>query len=154
RAFDQGLITSVLAGVGFAGCQFFESTRTLGGTHCFTAVGMDSSGKKVGIVVFRGTDADDPRNIGTDADLIPTPWVRGGEVHRDFAGALNEINGALGIAVKSMGCPVLLTGHSLGAALATLAASFYRPVVANDSALYTFGSPRVGTSGFAATLSG
>lgn len=155
RAFDQQLVTSVLVRIGFSGCQFFESTRTAGGTHCFTAIGKDqSSGEQVGIVVFRGTDADDPTDIGDDADFILTPWKRGGKAHSGFAGALKDVEPALGPVVQLMGCPVLFTGHSLGAALATLAASLCRATVAKDSALYTFGSPRVGDAEFTTTLSG
>ena len=155
RAFDQQLITSVLARIGFARCGFLESTQSPGGTHCFTAVGtVPSSGTPVGLVVFRGTDADDPTDIGDDADLLLTQWPSGGHVHRGFFGALNDIEPGLDAAVNSLACPILFTGHSLGAALATLAASQYRPAVANNSALYTFGSPRVGDVAFTATLAG
>jgi triacylglycerol lipase len=155
RTFDQQLIGSVLASVGFSGCQFFESTGTTGGTHCFTATGKDQqSGKQVGLVVFRGTDADDPMDIGDDADFLLTAWKPGGNVHTGFFNALNGVEPALGVAIKAMSHPILFTGHSLGAAIATLAASFYRSSIANDSALYTFGCPRVGDAKFTATLAG
>jgi hypothetical protein len=52
-------------------------------------------------------------------------------------------------ALKVVCCRVLFTGHSLGAATATLLASWRTP----DS-LYPYGSPRVGDRAFGATLKG
>lgn len=153
-SFDSDLIRSVLGKIGFADCKFFESpdASSKGGTHCFTAVGTDQeSGKKIGVVSFRGTDADDPTDIGDDADFILKPWEVGGLVHTGFAKALAQIRPALDDAVKAIRLPILFTGHSLGAALATLAASLYGGATAG-SALYTFGSPRVGNGGFVATF--
>ncbi len=151
---DQALIQSVLAGLGFSGCKFFESTGMSwkGGTHCYTATGTDKeSVKQVGLVVFRGTDADDPTDIGEDADFILKPSEGGGLVHTGFADALAQVRPELDAEVAAMGCPILFTGHSLGAALATLAANLYGRGAAG-SMLYTFGSPRVGNSDFAATF--
>ncbi len=50
-------------------------------------------------------------------------------------------------ALQAIRCRMLFTGHSLGAALATLLASVRPP-----AALYTFGSPLVGDADFVATL--
>lgn len=155
-SFDQASITTVLAWIGFSRCKFVESPGAAleGGTHCFTAVGTDPDvAKQMGVVVFRGTDADDPTDIGTDADLLLKPWGRGGSVHTGFANALDTIAAGLDDAVQSLGVPVLFTGHSLGAALATLAASLFKPL-GNVTGLYTFGSPLVGDSAFVATLDG
>jgi pimeloyl-ACP methyl ester carboxylesterase len=150
------MIQTALAGIGFSQCKFFESpdAASKGGTHCFAAVGTDpDSGKQIGVVVFRGTDADDPTDIGDDADLLLKPWDAGGSVHTGFANALAAIRPALDDSVKSSGGPILFTGHSLGAALATLGASLYK-ATAEVLALYTIGSPRVGNSAFVTTLDG
>jgi hypothetical protein len=75
-SFDTDLIRSVLAKIGFSDCNFFESAgvTSKGGTHCFSAVGADQqSGKQIGVVSFRGTDADDPTDIGDDADFVLKP---------------------------------------------------------------------------------
>lgn len=152
-AFDTDKIRDVLSKLGFSQFGFFESPNAAArGTHCFTAVGIDpDSNKETGIVVFRGTDADDPTDIGDDADFILKSWEHGSKVHTGFARAFDEVRPALTNAVQEMGGPILFTGHSLGAALATLAASLYkRPGKAG--ALYTFGSPRVGDSAFVDTL--
>ncbi len=152
-AFDTDTIRDVLTKLGFSQFGFFESPNAAArGTHCFTAVGTDPDSKKqAGMVVFRGTDADDPTDIGDDADFVLKDWECGGQVHKGFARALEEVRPALTNAVEGMDGPILFTGHSLGAALATLAASLYKPS-GRVGALYTFGSPRVGNSAFVDTL--
>ena len=152
-AFDTDTIRSVLTNLGFAQFGFFESQNAdTKGTHCFTAVGTNpDSGKEIGIVVFRGTDADDPTDIGDDANFILKDWRCGGKVHTGFANALEDVRPALTNAVQAMDVPILFTGHSLGAAQATLAASLYKGV-GKSAVLYTFGSPRVGNSAFVDTL--
>jgi len=149
-AFDQDRITNVLSRVEFTKCQFFESVGHFhgGGTHCFLAVREDGD-KTLAVLSFRGTDADDPTDIATDADTILTPWETGGTVHEGFAKALNEVRPNLDQALKSIDFRILFTGHSLGAALATLQASVRKP-----HSLYTFGSPRVGDSQFINILNG
>jgi len=149
RSFDRDKIQSVLKATGFSDCRFFESNAK-GGTHCFSATGTDQgSGKRIGVVSFRGTDADDPTDIGDDADIILQSWEAGGSVHMGFANALAEIRPAFDDAIRAIGLPILFTGHSLGAALATLAASLFGSQT-DGSALYLFGSPLVGNSEFAA----
>ncbi len=145
-AFDQDKIRKTLAGIGFNDCRFFESKEMLkeGGTHCFIAV----NDQKLAVVAFRGTDKDDPTDLGDDADIRLKPWEKGGKVHAGFLRALTEVRPELDAALPSAG-RVLITGHSLGAALATLLASARKPDL-----LCTFGSPLVGDANFIATLTG
>ena len=149
-AYDQDKIRSILRGIGFSSCQFFESqTDPKGkGVHCFLASRDD---KQLAIVAFRGTDKDDIRDWGFDLNAIPRDWQRRGKVHSGFAKGLDELlrNQKLGSALESIKCKLLFTGHSLGAAMATLLAS-----LRNAASLYTFGSPRVGDADFVATLQG
>lgn len=122
------------------------------------------------IVAFRGTQVVRPdtptdgentwsavfRDWKTDADIKLVTWPRGGRVHRGFRDALEQVwedhDGHQGLmaylqeaeAARSAVRPVWFTGHSLGAALAILAAHAYGPA----AGVYTFGSPRVGTREF------
>ena len=148
---DQERISRVLAPLGFE-CQFFESAGTpLGmGTHAFLAVHDDpEQERKLAVIAFRGTDAADPTDLASDFQFLQCEWRQGGRVHRAFSNALAHVLPALQSAVENVRGRKLLTGHSLGAAMATLLASIMRP-----DCLYTFGSPRVGDAAFVAQLTG
>ena len=98
-----------------------------------------SNDQQLAVVAFRGTDKDDPSDLADDGNALKVPWERGGKVHAGFAGALAEVRPALEKALQGITGRMLFTGHSLGAALATLLAGIKAP-----DALYTFGSPLVG----------
>lgn len=136
----------LLAGVNLDEVDFFNE----GDTEAALIKPIDSSAVQFAVLVLRGTN--DPRDWLTDFNAIPNGWAGGGLVHKGFAKALDlvwdKITASLDKNVPS-GCPLFIAGHSLGAALATLAASLRLP-----RALYTFGSPRVGDSEFGETLSG
>jgi hypothetical protein len=142
--------------------EFFSSAST----QCFVA-----SNKTFVIVAFRGTEVRRQSNVNfrnivadivTDIKWHPVDSEQGGNVHRGFKDALDEIwdrptstpygeslKTCLGRVRKTADQtlrPLWFTGHSLGAALATLAADRYGSV----QGLYTFGSPRVGDSTFQA----
>jgi hypothetical protein len=98
------------------------------------------------VLVFRGTEQK-LQDFVHDADARLVPAVQGSaRIHRGFARALAavwpQINHALPHDV-----PLFFTGHSLGAALAILAAT-HRP----PRAVYGFGAPRVGDAGVAQLL--
>lgn len=93
------------------------------------------------------------QDLLTDLDFVPTDWrvdgAPGGRVHRGFAQALDRVWEPIANQLAGLDMPVIFAGHSLGAALATLAASRHAP-----ETLYTFGSPTVGDADFAKTLQG
>lgn len=101
------------------------------------------------LLVFRGTDSiatwlADSRIVQIEDSAYP------GKVHRGFAEALSVIWPQLKerLPPSSAGRPVWVTGHSLGGALATLAAVRLMNDGYRVRATYTFGSPRVGNFDF------
>jgi hypothetical protein len=147
--FDRDRIEEILRRVEFTNCQFFESQGTqLGkGVHCFLALREND---KLVVVAFRGTDASDISDVAYDGEFRLVPWPKGGTVHEGFAHARGKLQPTLEPALKNVQAyRMLVTGHSLGAAMATLQASLYTP-----DALYTFGCPRVGDAKFVDKLRG
>ncbi|MEM9506509.1 MAG: lipase family protein [Cyanobacteria bacterium P01_E01_bin.35] len=105
------------------------------------------------IVAFRGTQVNDFRDIVRDvyinAKFNLVDSEQGGFVHQGFKEGLNEIwsnllNHLNQLKTEKPERTFWFTGHSLGAALATLAADRYGSV----QGLYTFGSPLVGDDAF------
>lgn len=111
------------------------------------------------LVTFRGTVADKFDNWLTDLDV---PFTAGpvGRVHQGFyeRGLMQvweQLAAALPV-IRNVNQPLWLTGHSLGAALACLAAAklVQCGLVSSVAGLYTFGQPRTGDETFAAWLDG
>jgi len=121
----------------------FHARQT--GSEAFAALADDGAA----YVVFRGTVPGDFKDLGTDLNARPVPWPDGGRVHAGFAAAFASIGGQIEewLGQHAPSAPLTLTGHSLGAALATLAMSRWRA-----RRLVTFGCPRVGDAAFAATI--
>lgn len=118
------------------------------GTQVFVARSSLQSSRSLAVVAFRGTEPDDPTDLFTDARFDKKKWGDTGSVHAGFLAALPE-QAALEQAIPPDVERLLFTGHSLGAALATLAGSLHPP-----HHLYTFGSPRPGDADFARRLHG
>ena len=93
------------------------------------------------VLVFRGTTGF--RNWLLNLDVRPLKLEDQAVVHRGFAEALNAVWHLLQPALERLTAPCFFTGHSMGGALAQLAATRFRP-----RAVYCFGAPRVGNHGY------
>lgn len=112
------------------------------------ANGFVASNDTDAVLVFRGTA--NLRDILTDLGIELVEWWETGQVHAgfrdDFAPLWSKFRDRLlPICFKRK---VWVTGHSLGAALATLTAAALSGYWVTPQ-VYTFGSPRVGDKAFA-----
>ena len=99
------------------------------------------------VLVFRGTEQN-VKDFVTDLGTLPVPVIGGSVlVHEGFLKGLDSVWQQISRKLDEITSPLFYTGHSLGAALATLAASRRSP-----RAVYTFGSPRVGNDAFVSVL--
>ena len=138
-------LRDALARAGCTTVQTFDIAETR--TRAFAA--YDPLDRRA-IVAFRGTQADEIRDIALDLQVTVEPWPAGGSVHRGFASAAARVMPAVQQWLDGEAAgrsSLVLTGHSLGAALALLAASSWRP-----DHVAAFGCPRVGDASFANSL--
>ena len=173
----QNTIVRELQAAGFDKVTFFDS----GHAQAFLAEHPGAGTPPFNVLSFRGTE-NDYKDILTNAAVIKRALIEGESairVHGGFLSALQSILGThaprdpgrdLDIDVTMMGPPgirdalvarkrpgsrLYVTGHSLGGAMATLAAAVCAPLEqGNLKALYTIGSPRVGNFSFAKHLNG
>ena len=137
-------VRGTLGSWGFPNARFFSDRA---GTQGFVA-----GNSELVLVSFRGTEPGELKDWMTDLQIRRVPGKGGGHVHRGFKAALEAVASDMAAAVRRLrdrGQPVFVTGHSLGAALATLAVAASETEGIEIAGLYTFGSPRVGNKVFA-----
>ena len=101
------------------------------------------------VLVFRGTERfkDILEDLRVGVKLVTAPNEPA--VHEGFEQALDLVWPDSEAELARPNGPIFYTGHSLGAALATLAPGRRHP-----KTVYTFGSPRVGNDRFADSRAG
>lgn len=100
-------------------------------------------------VVIRGTDTK--FDWVTDAKMAVEPGPTGFGNHAGFNRAYKSMERQLKSALDGVRGPVHVVGHSLGGAVASIAAADMMGS-AMAPKLYTFGAPRAGLAGFASAL--
>ena len=117
-------------------------TFSTNGTQGFVAYSQQFAA-----LAFRGTEPDRLRDIKADAKATQTTCPTGGRVHSGFKEQYDDVASRVEDLLDNAdikGKPLFIAGHSLGGAVATIAA---RRLTAEHrvAACYTYGSPRVGT---------
>jgi hypothetical protein len=143
-----------LKSAGLTGQRIGDWSGTAKGTQGFFA-----SNPKFAILAFRGTEKSDWTDLLADLAAVPTNEDTGSNspegpskttVHLGFQVALNSVWDQTSKMLNDYraanpAASIFFTGHSLGAALATLAIARFN---GGRTALYTYGSPRVGNTPF------
>ncbi len=136
------LFIAKLEGGGFKLIDTFNSSET--DTQAFLARSRDYA-----VLAFRGTEVTKKQDVVTDVRATQISVLEG-RVHSGFRTAYESVRENIEKSLLQLDeIPLYITGHSLGAALATVATqelenkSAFRDRIA---ACYTFGSPRVGNS--------
>jgi len=149
--FEEGgsvreLLLEKLKGGGFKMVAEFNDTKT--DTQAFLVTNDEYA-----VLAFRGTEVSKKADIAIDAKAIKVSVIEG-RVHSGFLGGYNSVRNDILKALKKVSeLPLYITGHSLGAALATVATNSLENEVVDGTPLrdriaacYTFGSPRVGNN--------
>ncbi len=129
------------------GCFEFEKTGVINNQNTSTQVALLKVNRDNPclVIAFRGTD--EMEDWQTNVHAYQTPFADMGKVHSGFKKAYLSIKEELLEYLKDNVLPIFITGHSLGAALATLATSEFYKNEQFDSC-YTYGSPRTGNPAF------
>lgn len=121
--------------MGYTIVEFFD----IDGAQAYLLKGADTH-----VLSFRGTEVTQKSDVLADLKAGKNIEACGGKVHVGFKGEINKVWPAITKSLADIDA-VYVTGHSLGAAMATIATSRMQTKVI---ALVTFGSPRVGNAEF------
>ena len=125
--------------LGYTIVEFFD----VGGAQGYLLKGADAH-----VLSFRGTQVTEKSDVLADLKAGKNIEASGGKVHVGFKDELNKLWPAITVSLANIDT-LYVTGHSLGAAMATIAASRMQTKVI---ALVTFGSPRAGNQEFVNSL--
>ncbi len=139
---DHEFVRGKLAAAGLPHCTFFENKAT--NTQAFVCHNDDFA-----IACFRGTEMN-IRDFLTDINFPLVDSDIAGRVHRGFRKALDSLWSDMHAHLDGLkdSRKIWFTGHSLGAALATLAATRYP----YTHGVYPIAAPRCGDKAFCSAV--
>lgn len=147
-SFEEKDFSRLQEAVGRAGFGELRGFSKQLDTQAFVAIRNDG----LAVVAFRGTQPGSIEDIGVDASVSLVPWRGDGHVHQGFRDSFESVRADIDDWMTTTGVKpdrLLVCGHSLGGALATLAGAWWKP-----AHLVTIGSPRVGDIAFSASAGG
>ena len=111
------------------------------GAQCYLIWNDDDA-----VVIFRGTEPNQWSDVKADLKTFKKMGMyKDGYVHGGFQGEIDKVGDELDTHLSVLeDRKIHVTGHSLGAAMATICAKRLSEEYENIHCLYTFGSPRVG----------
>jgi len=137
-------------------CEYipeFEMSSVIDRDDLQAFVGYDKQASQI-VVSFRGSSNIVDWLDDLTYNQVPYPGVENGMIHQGFYDAWEEVYDEVMSATKTLmndhkGTTILVTGHSLGAAMAQIAAMDVKKYASSisDNAqiqVYTYGSPRWG----------
>jgi hypothetical protein len=141
EGITRDLFIAKLEGGGFELIQTFNAKET--DTQAFLAKSQEG----YAVLAFRGTEVSKWEDVKIDIEARQISVLEG-RIHSGFQLAYESVEKQIDATLQELrNIPLYITGHSLGAALATVATQRLQrnPWVADKiAACYTFGSPRVG----------
>ncbi|KKY31689.1 putative feruloyl esterase a [Diaporthe ampelina] len=148
-SLSMNVYTGALCGApaGFSRAGFINET-----TYDIQGQVLRDDAAREAVVVFRGTASDKNFQVDLNVTLAPFETAAGNcagcSVHGGFylawAAAREQVLGLVqGVLGEFPGYGVVITGHSLGGSMASLAATQFQPLFPNLT-VYTFGEPRTG----------
>lgn len=139
--FDEEHAAEVVRQIGFTGSQYFDRD----GAQAYIFWNEVDC-----VVACRGTEPNEWNDIRADVNAVGVLTEAFGRVHKGFKEEVDDLWPMLEDALVQNTKTLWFTGHSLGAAMATICAGrcFLSEIESMPQALFTYGSPRVGDKRF------
>lgn len=134
---DDAEVREAVSVIGFDQVVFFDRD----GSQAYKIANQNEV-----VITCRGTEPNEWNDIQADANAIAALAETAGKVHSGFKQEVDDLWPMIEKELKGCDQPIYFTGHSLGAAMATICAQrcFLSHMDAMPKELYTYGSPRVG----------